>query len=223
MMWSMAKRRRRQLLPAQPMMAISLRISRAGPDALEACDGGCSREVADARRTALARSPESPDYKPKYYGDLRARDAAYHQGTVWAWLIGPYIDAWLKVHPGRSGRRAKIPGRLRPPSGRCLHRLDQRNLRCRAALHSARLHRTSLERGRGAAVLGEDGFGRLRVGATKQHSPMQEFSSSRPAENRRTRNDSCDIDNPRRSHPQSAPNHLWLLSDRKKCDTPCRG
>jgi predicted glycogen debranching enzyme len=39
------------------------------------------------------------DYKPKYYGDLRSRDAAYHQGTVWAWLIGPFIDAWLKVHP----------------------------------------------------------------------------------------------------------------------------
>jgi predicted glycogen debranching enzyme len=39
------------------------------------------------------------DYKAKYYGDLRSRDAAYHQGTVWAWLIGPFIDAWLKVHP----------------------------------------------------------------------------------------------------------------------------
>ncbi len=45
-------------------------------------------------------APGEPDYKPRYYGDLRSRDAAYHQGTVWAWLIGPYIDAWLKVHPG---------------------------------------------------------------------------------------------------------------------------
>ena len=44
-------------------------------------------------------SPDHKDYKPKYDGDLRARDAAYHQGTVWAWLIGPFIDAWLKVHP----------------------------------------------------------------------------------------------------------------------------
>ena len=44
-------------------------------------------------------APGHPDYKPKYYGDLRSRDAAYHQGTVWAWLIGPYIDAWLKLHP----------------------------------------------------------------------------------------------------------------------------
>ncbi len=40
-----------------------------------------------------------PDYKATYTGDLRARDAAYHQGTVWAWLIGPFIDAWMKVRP----------------------------------------------------------------------------------------------------------------------------
>ncbi|HTA66907.1 MAG TPA: amylo-alpha-1,6-glucosidase [Bryobacteraceae bacterium] len=45
-------------------------------------------------------SPDNKDYKPKYDGDLRLRDGAYHQGTVWAWLIGPFIDAWLKVHPG---------------------------------------------------------------------------------------------------------------------------
>ncbi len=44
-------------------------------------------------------APGHPDYKPKYYGDLRSRDAAYHQGTVWAWLIGPYIDAFLKLNP----------------------------------------------------------------------------------------------------------------------------
>lgn len=46
-------------------------------------------------------APGHPDYKVKYYGDLRARDAAYHQGTVWAWLIGPYVDAWLKLNPGK--------------------------------------------------------------------------------------------------------------------------
>jgi predicted glycogen debranching enzyme len=45
-------------------------------------------------------SPDHPDYKPLYFGDLRARDAAYHQGTVWAWLIGPFVDAWLAQHPG---------------------------------------------------------------------------------------------------------------------------
>jgi predicted glycogen debranching enzyme len=51
-------------------------------------------------------APGHPDYKPKYFGDLRSRDAAYHQGTVWGWLIGPFVDAWLKVYPDdREGAR----------------------------------------------------------------------------------------------------------------------
>jgi len=45
-------------------------------------------------------APGNPDYKATYSGDLRSRDAAYHQGTVWAWLIGPFIDARLRVYPG---------------------------------------------------------------------------------------------------------------------------
>ena len=45
--------------------------------------------------------PQHRDFKAQYFGDLRARDAAYHQGTVWAWLIGPFIDAWLRAYPGR--------------------------------------------------------------------------------------------------------------------------
>ncbi|MGZ4970359.1 MAG: amylo-alpha-1,6-glucosidase [Methylobacter sp.] len=44
-------------------------------------------------------SPDHPDYKADYHGDLRTRDGAYHQGTVWPWLIGPYMDAWLRVYP----------------------------------------------------------------------------------------------------------------------------
>ncbi|MEM5787949.1 MAG: amylo-alpha-1,6-glucosidase [Syntrophobacteraceae bacterium] len=44
-------------------------------------------------------APGHPDYKLRYHGDVCTRDAAYHQGTVWPWLIGPFIDTWLKVHP----------------------------------------------------------------------------------------------------------------------------
>ncbi|MBI2395756.1 MAG: glycogen debranching enzyme family protein [Deltaproteobacteria bacterium] len=56
-------------------------------------------------------APEHADYKPRYYGDLRTRDAAYHQGTVWGWLIGPFIDAWLKVHPDdKAGARRFLSG-----------------------------------------------------------------------------------------------------------------
>ena len=55
--------------------------------------------------------PGHPDYKSVYSGDLRARDAAYHQGTVWPWLIGPFFDAWLKTHPeDAAGARALLDG-----------------------------------------------------------------------------------------------------------------
>jgi predicted glycogen debranching enzyme len=46
--------------------------------------------------------PGHPDYHATYSGDLRSRDGAYHQGTVWGWLIGPFVDAWIKAHPGRA-------------------------------------------------------------------------------------------------------------------------
>lgn len=61
-------------------------------------------------------APSEPDYHARYFGHLHARDEAYHQGTVWPWLIGPYVDAYLKVHPGdRAGARALLaafPARL---------------------------------------------------------------------------------------------------------------
>ena len=63
-------------------------------------------------------APGETDYKERYYGDLRARDAAYHQGTVWGWLIGPWVDAWLKVHPDDlAGARGFLDG--------CIAALDE--------------------------------------------------------------------------------------------------
>lgn len=56
-------------------------------------------------------APGHRDYKTRYSGDLRSRDAAYHQGTVWAWLMGPFIDAWLKVNPqDNPGARVFLKG-----------------------------------------------------------------------------------------------------------------
>lgn len=50
-----------------------------------------------------------PDYKYQYGGNIHSRDGAYHQGTVWSYLIGPYVDAVIFVR-GEKGRRdaAKI-------------------------------------------------------------------------------------------------------------------
>jgi glycogen debranching enzyme len=44
-------------------------------------------------------SPDDPAYIGYYNGDQWHRDAAYHQGTVWSWLIGPYVDAIFKTYP----------------------------------------------------------------------------------------------------------------------------
>jgi predicted glycogen debranching enzyme len=55
-------------------------------------------------------APDDPKFKPQYFGDRRARDAAYHQGTVWPWLIGPFIDAWLRVHPDQHAEARRFLG-----------------------------------------------------------------------------------------------------------------
>jgi predicted glycogen debranching enzyme len=57
-------------------------------------------------------APEHPDYKARYFGDLRTRDAAYHQGTVWTWLLGHFVDAWLALHPEDTQGARRLLDRL---------------------------------------------------------------------------------------------------------------
>ena len=71
-------------------------------------------------------APDHPDYKKSYDGDLRARDAAYHQGTVWAWLIGPFIDAYLKVHPAdRAGASGYLDAFRRHLGDACIGTISE--------------------------------------------------------------------------------------------------
>jgi glycogen debranching enzyme len=56
-------------------------------------------------------APGDPAYRGRYEGGVAQRDSAYHQGTVWPWLIGPFVDAWLKVHPeDHEGARRFLEG-----------------------------------------------------------------------------------------------------------------
>ncbi|MBL8950643.1 MAG: glycogen debranching enzyme family protein [Myxococcaceae bacterium] len=55
-------------------------------------------------------SPRAPDFKATYFGDLRSRDAAYHQGTVWPWLMGHYVDALLKSSNDTGEARQTLAG-----------------------------------------------------------------------------------------------------------------
>ena len=67
-------------------------------------DGETATSVLDAVGRSLAvplglrsLAPGDPAYRPRYQGDRRFRDAAYHQGTVWTWLIGAYAEAVARV------------------------------------------------------------------------------------------------------------------------------
>jgi glycogen debranching enzyme len=51
--------------------------------------------------------PHHPAYRGRYGGTLQDRDSAYHQGTVWPWLIGPYCEAYLRAY-GPRPRRLEI-------------------------------------------------------------------------------------------------------------------
>jgi predicted glycogen debranching enzyme len=55
-------------------------------------------------------APGHKDYKLRYDGDLRSRDAAYHQGTVWPWLIGHFLDAWRRVYADGTRARTFLAG-----------------------------------------------------------------------------------------------------------------
>jgi predicted glycogen debranching enzyme len=50
-------------------------------------------------------SPDHPSYKGKYQGDRYSRDAAYHQGTVWSWLLGAYADVIYKNEESQGNLR----------------------------------------------------------------------------------------------------------------------
>jgi glycogen debranching enzyme len=59
-------------------------------------------------------SPRDPNYRGRYQGDARSRDGAYHQGTVWPWLLGPFLTSYVKVHDGTSEARRRADRFLDP-------------------------------------------------------------------------------------------------------------
>ena len=62
---------------------------------------------------SLARG--EPGYVPHYGGGPAARDEAYHQGTVWPWLLGPFVEAWVRVRNDTSEARREARARFLEP------------------------------------------------------------------------------------------------------------
>lgn len=85
-----------RLRPNQ-LLAVSLPYSPLCERQCKAVVDLCARELLTPFGLRSLASG-APDYAPHYQGNPRQRDAAYHQGTVWAWLIGPFIDAHYRVY-----------------------------------------------------------------------------------------------------------------------------
>jgi predicted glycogen debranching enzyme len=60
-------------------------------------------------------SADDPAYVGRYRGGPAARDGAYHQGTVWPWLMGAFVDAWLNVRGRTEAAKAEAAARFLPP------------------------------------------------------------------------------------------------------------
>lgn len=59
-------------------------------------------------------APEDPDYRKVYAGNPCQRDSAYHQGTVWPWLLGPFVDAYLNAYGKSEEVRSYLQSLLEP-------------------------------------------------------------------------------------------------------------
>jgi glycogen debranching enzyme len=53
-------------------------------------------------------TPDHPDYRGRYGGDQWSRDGAYHQGTVWSWLLGPFALAHFRVYRNAEAARSLL-------------------------------------------------------------------------------------------------------------------
>jgi len=95
-------------------------------------EGERARRVVDAVEKRLwtplglrSLAPHDPAYVGHYIGGVEARDGAYHQGTAWPWLAGPFVEAWVRVRGGSPEAKAEARKRFLQP---LLRHLDEAGL-----------------------------------------------------------------------------------------------
>ncbi|HZM99391.1 MAG TPA: amylo-alpha-1,6-glucosidase [Pyrinomonadaceae bacterium] len=89
------------------VLAISLINSMLSNARAKSILGVVERELLTSRGLRTL-SPGDLNYIGRYEGDPRSRDGAYHQGTVWPWLMGPFITAYVKTFGAKIGRKFAI-------------------------------------------------------------------------------------------------------------------
>ena len=95
-----------RLRPNQ-LLAVSLPYSPLPAERQRSIVDACGRHLLTAHGLR-SLSPDDPGYIGRYGGDRRKRDGAYHQGTVWGWLIGPFALAHLHVYGDRAAARSYL-------------------------------------------------------------------------------------------------------------------
>jgi predicted glycogen debranching enzyme len=95
-------------------------------------DGGRARRMVEAVESRLwtplglrSLAPGEPGYTPRYVGGVRERDGAYHQGTVWPWLLGPFVEAWVRVRSATLEAKREARARFLQP---LMRHLDEAGL-----------------------------------------------------------------------------------------------
>jgi glycogen debranching enzyme len=89
---------------------------------LQLIDGRRANRIVETVETSLltrvglrSLAPTEPAYVPRYEGEVLQRDGGYHQGTVWPWLVGPFVEAWLRVRHNTFEAKAEASARFLPP------------------------------------------------------------------------------------------------------------
>jgi len=82
------------------IFAVSLPVSPLSKDQQKSVVDTCAQRLLTCHGLR-SLAPGEPNYQGHYGGDPRARDAAYHQGTVWGWLLGPFALAHQRVYGDR--------------------------------------------------------------------------------------------------------------------------
>jgi len=95
------------------ILAVSLKHSMLSPERAAAVVEAVARELLTPYGLRTL-SPSDPRYIGHYGGDQHARDSAYHQGTVWPWLLGPFLSAYIRVNGGTAEARLQAAKWLEP-------------------------------------------------------------------------------------------------------------
>jgi glycogen debranching enzyme len=95
------------------IFAVSLHHSMLSPERANAVVRTVERELL-TQVGLRSLSPSDPRYMGRYEGDQYHRDSAYHQGTVWPWLLGPFVTAYVRVNGGTPQARERALDLLRP-------------------------------------------------------------------------------------------------------------